>query len=609
MRGWRGAQRRAIAGLAVALAGCAAVPPGGVESRSQNPQSEQSRQLRQLLDASDEAQLERNPIYGLFRGDLRRAGQFGDHLSDAYIEAERRAAADDLARLAAIPREALSGADRVAFDTFAWSRTDALEQHSAPAARYWPALRLDQMNGWHVYFAVVSSGVSVAPYRTVADYDDGLARIDGFIVYLDRAVARMREGMRAGIVHPRVLVDRMIVQFERFAAEGVDTSPYCAPIRNMPAGIAPPERERLARAYAAAVNDKLRPAFARVHAFLAREYRAAARDTVGLSALPGGAAYYAQLIRSHTTTRLTAQEVHALGLAEVARITQGMQDVMRRVGYAGTLPQFFEHLRTDRAYQPASAQALADGYRVIGLRVDAALPRLFAVRPRTPLEIRPTPDFQAPTDAAARYEGGSPEIGKPGIFWFNTHDLPSRSVIGMETLYLHEAVPGHHMQIMLARENTALPKLLRYENNTAYTEGWALYAESLGPSLGLFEDPYQLMGHYGDEMLRAMRLVVDTGLHAQGWTREQAIDYMLAHSAIGRTDVVAEVERYIADPGQALAYKVGELTIRRLRAQAERALGPRFDVRAFHDQVLSTGSIPLDVLEGKIGAWVAATKE
>ena len=220
----------------------------------------------------------------------------------------------------------------------------------------------------------------------------------------------------------------------------------------------------------------------------------------------------------------------------------------------------------------------------------------------------PTPDFQAPTDAAARYQAGSPEIGKPGIFYFNTWDLPSRGVFGMETLYLHEGLPGHHLQIMLARENAALPKLLRYEGNTAFSEGWALYAESLGPALGLFEDPYQLMGRYGDEMLRAMRLVVDTGLHADGWTRQQAIDYMLEHSAMGRTDAVAEVERYIADPGQALAYKVGELTIHRLRGHAERALGTRFDVRAFHDQVLSTGSIPLDVLEAKIVAWIAASR-
>jgi uncharacterized protein (DUF885 family) len=322
--------------------------------------------------------------------------------------------------------------------------------------------------------------------------------------------------------------------------------------------------------------------------------------------LPGGAAYYEFLIRSNTTTTLTAEQVHRLGVAEVNRITAGMAAVMRKVGFEGTLGQFFEHLRTDPRFAAASPKALADRYAEIGQRVDAALPRLFDGRPKTPLAIRPTPAYQAPTDPGARYIPGSLDTGQPGVFYFNTFDLPTRRVWGMETLYLHEATPGHHMQMALAAESTALPKLLRFDGNTAYGEGWALYAESLGPELGLFEDPYQLFGHYNDEMLRAMRLVVDTGLHAYGWPRERAIDYMLAHSAMSRTDATAEVERYIADPGQALAYKVGALTIQRLRKQAEQALGARFDVRAFHRQVLDTGSLPMAVLEAKIEEWIAA---
>jgi uncharacterized protein (DUF885 family) len=379
-------------------------------------------------------------------------------------------------------------------------------------------------------------------------------------------------------------------------------------MRKVPADFGTAERERLAQAYTAAVDDKLRPAFRRVRDFLVNEYRAAARDSVGLEALPGGKSYYAFLIRSNTTTDLSATAIHELGVAEVRRITQGMHAVMDRVGFRGTLPQFFDHLRSDPAFRPASAEALIEAYRAVGRRVEAAAPRLFAVLPATPLEIRPTPDFQAPTDAAARYNLGAPDIGRPGIFYVNTFDLPRRSVVGTETLYLHEAVPGHHLQTMLAVENTALPRQLRFDGSTAFSEGWALYAESLGPELGLFENPYQLFGHYDDEMLRAMRLVVDTGLHAFGWSREQAVDYMLAHSAMSRADVVAEVERYIADPGQALAYKVGQLTIRRLRAQAEQALGPRFDPRAFHAEVLTTGSIPLAVLERKIDDWIDASR-
>ena len=561
--------------------------------------------LRSLLATSDEAYLDRNPIEALYRGDTRRAARHGDYISSAYVDAEHRAAQNELRQLAQIPRDRLSAVDRVAYDTFQWSRGASRERHALPVAAFWPMLGLDQMNGWHLFFPELSSGEGVAP-RSVADYDNGLARIDGFIAWLDRAVERMREGQRTGIVLPRVVVELVIAQFDRFAAQGFTESPYYGPIRKLPPDLPAADRERLTRAYAAAVEDQLRPAFRRVREFLAEVYLPSARASVGLSALPGGAAYYDFLIRSNTTTKLSAAEVHKLGVAEVSRITQGMERVMRTVAFQGTLGQFFEHMRTDPRYAPASAQALADGYAAIGRRVDAALPRLFDGRPKTPLSIRPTPDYQAPTDPGARYTPGSLDTGQPGVFSFNAFNLPSRRVWDMETLYLHEATPGHHMQIALAAENVALPKLLRFGGNTAYAEGWALYAESLGLELGLYQDPYQLFGHYNDEMWRAIRLVVDTGLHAFGWSREQAIEYMLAHSAISRNDATVEVERYIADPGQALAYKVGALTIQRLRKRAEEAFGARFDVRAFHRQILDTGAVPMAVLEAKVEEWIAA---
>lgn len=340
--------------------------------------------------------------------------------------------------------------------------------------------------------------------------------------------------------------------------------------------------------------------------FLRDDYLPRTRSSVGLSALPSGLDWYRYLTLENTTTSLAPDEIHQIGLAEVARIRQSMDAVRIEAGFAGPLPAFLEFMRTDARFKPASAQALKDGYGEIGRRVDVTLDRLFAHRPRAALELRPTPANQERTDAAARYQQGTPDGSRPGIFYFNTWDLPSRNTSGMETLYLHEAVPGHHYQVSLAQENLALPKLLRFGGPTAYFEGWALYAESLGFELGLFTDPYQRFGHLDDEMLRALRLVVDTGLHTKGWTREQAIDFMLANSSMSRTDAVAEVERYIASPAQALAYKIGQLTIRRLRTQAEATLGPRFDVRAFHDQVLNTGALPLAVLEAKIDAWVAA---
>jgi uncharacterized protein (DUF885 family) len=285
-----------------------------------------------------------------------------------------------------------------------------------------------------------------------------------------------------------------------------------------------------------------------------------------------------------------------------------MDAVRRQVGFQGDLPAFFEHIRTDPRFKPASAEALAEGYRAIGRRVEAAIPRLFRTTPRSALEIRPVPAFLERNQAGAYYQQGTPDGTRPGVFYFNTYDLPSRTTPGMETLYLHEAVPGHHFQISLAQENEPLPNFMRFGGNTAFVEGWALYAESLGDELGLFTDPYQNYGRLDDEMLRAMRLVVDTGIHAMGWSRDQAIQYMLANSAMGRTDATSEVERYIAIPGQALAYKIGQLKIRELRTRAERALGDRFDIRDFHEQVLGTGALPLTVLERKIDDWIASRR-
>jgi uncharacterized protein (DUF885 family) len=589
-------RRKLLLAAGALAAGCAAPPK----------RQDAAAALRRLMSDSDEAFLDRHPIYGLYRGDLRRASGHGDFISAAYVENERRVSEATLAELARIPRDALDANDRIAYDTFRWTVEEWRDRHSLPASRFWPLLKIDQHNGWHLFFPELSSGDGIAPYRTIADYDAGLTRIDGFVGWLDRAVARMREGMATGVVQPRFVVDRVIVQFERFAAQPREESPYFRPIRELPAEIPAADVERLRAAYTRALEEKLRPAFRRTLAFLRDEYLGRARTTSGLAALSGGAEYYRFLIRSQTTLPLGAPEIHRLGVAEVARIQRGIASVMSEAGFRGTRGEFFDMLRSDKRFVPASAEALAEAYLAIGRRVDATLGRLFDTRPAAALAVRPTPAESAPNDAAARYMPGSAELGKPGVFYFNTFDLHRRPTWGMETLYLHEAVPGHHFETMLARENASLPPLQRFVGNTAFSEGWALYAESLGFELGLFTDPYQRAGHYNDELLRALRLVVDTGLHEQGWTREQAIEYMLANSAMGEGDVVSEVERYIVNPGQALAYKIGALTIRRLRERAERALGPRFDVRAFHRQVLSTGGVPMQVLEAKIEAWVAA---
>lgn len=584
----------------------AAAPQQAANDQAPQGAEAAAREFRAVLEASDAAMLARRPLDALFRGDLTRAGQFGDYLSDGWIEAERRAAAADLARLRTIDRDLLGAVDRLAYDAFVWNRQDALLAHGPEFAAIWSRLPIDHYGGVQLMFAALSSGEGAAPYRTVADYDNGLSRIAGFVAYLDQSIDRMRQGMKLGIVLPRVIAERTLAQFGTYAAQTLAQSQYYEPIRKLPVDFSQADRERLVRAYTAAIEGQLRPAFERVARFLRNEYLAAARDSVGLAGLPGGASYYAQLARHHTTTAKTPQQIHTLGLAEVARLTGELRKLADRTGHTGPLDEFFRQVRQDPRFKPASARALQDGYADIARRVDLSLPRLFSHRPKTPLEIRPIPEVEAKGAAGAYYMPGSMETGRPGIFFFNSHDLPSRTTTDMETLYLHEAVPGHHYQGSLVAEDPSLPKILRYEWVTSYGEGWALYAESLGPELGLYTDPYQLFGHLQDQMLRAMRLVVDTGLHSLGWTRERAIDYMLAHSDMSRTEVTSEVERYIVDPGQALAYKIGEITIRQLRTRAERTLGSRFDIREFHDQVLSTGALPLDVLTAKIDGWISS---
>jgi uncharacterized protein (DUF885 family) len=388
----------------------------------------------------------------------------------------------------------------------------------------------------------------------------------------------------------------------------VEGSVFYAPVKTFPDGISAADQARLRAAYARQVRDVIVPAHRKMRDFLANEYLPAARDSVGLSALPGGAALYAFAIESNTTLPLSAEYVHQLGLSEVSRIRAEMEAQKAKVGFTGTLAEFFTHLRTDKRFQPTSAAQIREGYEAIGKRVDARVREQFSLIPKSPLEIRPVPDYRAETDAAGSYVQGTPDGMRPGVFFYNTHDLPNRYLWGMETLYLHEAVPGHHFQISLAQENEALPAFMRFGGNTAYVEGWALYAETLWPELGVETDPYQRMGGLNDEMLRAMRLVVDSGLHAKGWSRDQAIKYMLDNSPMPQSDAVAEVERYIAIPGQALAYKIGQLTILKGKAKAKAALGDKFDPRGFHAAVLDTGSLPMPVLEKKIDDWIASRK-
>ncbi|OYU16548.1 MAG: DUF885 domain-containing protein [Alphaproteobacteria bacterium PA4] len=567
-----------------------------------------AQQLRALFVASDEASLKRNPIQGLFRGDERYADQFGDYISDAYITAEKQAVLDDLKALAAIDRKALNANDQVSYDVFLWQRSTDLKGFDPAILAATVVRPIDHFSGFHTFFPELSSGDGAAPYKTLKNYDDGLKRLDGFGILIDASIARFRQGMASGVTQPKLVVQNVIDQLDNLLAPGVEGSLMLKPVQKFPAEISAADQARLSAGYRAAVAGKINPALTRLRDFLKTEYLPVARSSTGLSDMPGGANLYRYLIASTTTTDMSADEIHNIGLSEVERITKGMEAVKTRVGFKGDLKAFFEFIRNDPQFKFKSKEAMRDAFYDVGKRVDLAVPALFSTIPKSKLEIRPVPPHREKTDAGGSYNQGTPDGSRPGIFYFNSYDLPSRTKPGTETLYLHEGVPGHHFQISLAQENESLPPFQRFGGNTAFVEGWALYAESLGPELGMFKDPYQLQGRYDDEMLRAMRLVVDTGLHSKGWTRDQAIQYMLDHSAMGKTDATAEVERYIAIPSQALAYKVGQLTISRLRAKAEKALGPKFDIKGFHAQVLMTGALPMAVLEKKIDDWIAAQR-
>jgi uncharacterized protein (DUF885 family) len=597
--------------LATAACATMAEPPAAsvADAAAEQPaRGDEGQRLRALFAESDAAMLRRNPIAALGRGDTTNAHQLGNGFSDAYVAAERAAAESDLAALRAIDRSALSPTDRLAYDVFRYTREQELSGYSDEILPLTVVRPINHFGGVQTFYPIIASGQSIAPFRNVDDYEDNLARHAQWGPMIDRVIARFRQGLAAGVVDTQLTTRNMIEQINNLLNAAPAENVFLAPVRNFPDGVPEAERRRLRAAHEAAWRDQIAPAYRRLGAFLQHDYLPRAREGVGLVHMRGGDRLYRWLIQENTTLPLEADAVHQLGLREVARIRGEMEQIRQRVGFAGTLAQFFEHTRTDPRFTPPSREWLRERYYAIGRQVDERIGTLFSRTPRSRLEIREVEPFRERTEAAGSYQDGAPDGSRPGVFYFNAYDLPSRPTWGMETLYLHEGAPGHHFQIMLAAENEALPNFMRFGGNTAYVEGWALYAETLWDELGMETDPYQRFGGLNDEMLRAMRLVVDTGIHAQGWTREQAIRYMLDNSGLPETDVTAEVERYIAIPGQALAYKVGQLKILELRARAEQALGDRFDIRAFHDQVLNTGSLPLTILERKIDDWIAAQR-
>ena len=599
-----------------ALAACATTPAAAPETvvpaadpiAALAPEKSAHDRLFDLFKASDEASLQRNPLNAIFRGDLRYADRLGDSITDEYYAAEKAAAESDLSGLHAIPRDQLDATDQLAYDTFEYTTKDVLRGYQPDILNLTKVRPLNHFYGLHTFYPTFASGQGGAPFNTVQDYENNLKRHKDFVVYIDRAIGRFKEGQAADVVETKMTVRNMIEQLDGQLKLKPEDSPYFGPAKNFPEAIGAADRERLTALLRTAITDEIYPALTRLRDYLKNDYLASARDGYGLMYMKGGDHLYRYQIQSTTTLPMTPEEIHEIGLKEVARIRAEMEKIRQEVGFKGSLHQFFEHLRTAKQFQPKSREALTQAYYAIGREVDAKIPQYFSVIPKTKLEIRPYEPFREKFEAGGSYEQGTPDGSRPGTFYFNAYDLPARSLWGVNTLYLHEGAPGHHFQISIAQENEALPSFMRFGGNTAFAEGWALYAETLGYDMGVFKDPYQRFGTLNDEMLRAMRLVVDTGIHSKGWTRDQGIKYMLDNSGLGRTDVTAEVERYIAIPSQATAYKVGSLTIQRLRDKAKAALGDKFDIREFHAQVIGTGALPLQILEQKIDRWIASKR-
>jgi uncharacterized protein (DUF885 family) len=564
-----------------------------------------SAALNKLFDDYFERSLQLNPLAATFIGDDRYDDRLTNNISPAHIaealEVDRRY----LAEAQRFSGKPLSDADRLSLEIFTSDLRTSIDAAQFPGE----LVPVNQFQSLPTLMPVLGSGQSAQPFRNAADYDRFLKRMRDYIVWSDQAITNMREGMRRGATNPRILMEKMLPQLSEVIVEDPTKSLFYQALTQFPQGVSKDDRRRLDEAYRRAITEEINPAYRRLHDFIRDEYLPKARSTVAWSDMPDGQRWYAFLARQSTTTDLTPQQIHELGLSEVARIRGEMERVKAQVGFNGDLKAFFEHLQEDPSFYYSDADSLVQGYRELKKNIDARLPRLFVDFPKADYEVRPVEPFRAASSAGAFYQPPSADGSRPGIFYVNTYNLKAQPKFGMETLSLHEAAPGHHFQVAIQQELEGIPRFRRFGGNyVAYTEGWALYAESIGKELGLFTDPYQWYGRLSDEMLRAMRLVVDTGLHTKGWSREQAIRYMLDNSSMAPSDVEAEVERYIAIPGQALGYKIGQLRIRELRAKAEAALGPRFDLKEFHSQVLRDGALPMGVLEAKIDRWIAQGK-
>ncbi|MBT9391549.1 DUF885 domain-containing protein [Hymenobacter sp. NST-14] len=603
------------------LAGCNQQKPADENAAGYTvPNLTNVQDLSTLFDYYWEENARLFPLEATTQGDNRFNDQLPNDGTRAFREQLRGFYQKYLDGLHKFKREELSANDKTSYDIFEYDLQNKLEglklnTWMMPFQQFW---------GLPISMGQYGSGEGVQPFKTAQDYDNWLGRVRGFSVWADTAISNFRQGMKAGVVLPRALVVKMIPQMRAMETPDATKSLFYGPITKLPADMAAADKERLTKAYQQAILTELVPAYKKLGDFLETEYLPKARPSTGVAAIPGGPALYKYYVKTWTTTDKTPEEIYQTGRQEVARIRQEMEKVKQQVGFKGSLKAFFESLKTDPKLMPYKTPAeVLNAFRAIQTRMEPNLKTMFGRVPKTPFEIRQTEDFRA-ASASAEYNQGSPDGSRPGIFYIPILDATKFNVTsGMESLFLHEAIPGHHYQISLQQENTDLPKFRRFAWYGAMGEGWALYSESLGKELGLYQDPYQYMGALGDEMHRAVRLVVDVAMHTKNMSREEAIKYMMANEAISEEGATAEIERYMAIPGQALSYKIGALRIRELRQKYEQQLGgnanrlreqyagqnrAHFHLSDFHDELLRDGVMPLAVLERKMDTWAASEK-
>ncbi len=578
----------------------------GCKLSNSNQNLQDNTELSALLDKYYEERLQLFPVEATIIGDSRYNDKLFIDFTDGYRQKLKEFYNRNSVYISKFERDVLNDNDKLSFDAFKREmemNIEGLGFHD----NYFP---LNQFQSMHLVLGQFGSGSVMQPFKTVQDYDNWLKRVAVFPAYVDSAIIYFKKGMETGYVLPKTIVVKMIPQMQAFAVADAAKSLFYGPVTNLPASFTDADKKKITGDYIAAINQQISPSFKKLGDFLQNEYLPKARNTTGISAIPVGDKYYAYLIRQQTTTNKTPDEIYNTGLSEVKRIRTEMERIKTEVGFTGDLKAFFAYLKTDKKFTPyKTPKEVLDAFEAIHKTMQPSLQKLFGHTPKTPFEIRQTEAFRA-ASASAEYNQGSADGTRPGIFYIPIIDATTFNITsGMESLFLHEAIPGHHYQVSLQQENEKLPRFRRFGGNNAYAEGWALYCESLGKELGLYTDPYQYMGALGDEMHRAIRLVVDVAMHTKNMNREEAIQYMMENEQISEDGATAEIERYMVIPAQALGYKIGALKIRELRTKYEQQLGNDFSIASFHDNILKDGNLSLDVLEKKMDVWAEKQKK